>query len=100
MELIELGANPEVINKRGRTPMHCTAEYEEEKEDAVRRGWKGRFPSMRVWLALFHASEEWCKVNGTRPHTLLKRISSQIIRKNRHWGDDFSKVKADILSKM
>ena len=93
--LIGFGAIVEATDAFERTPLHCAAEYGYDLGDEqayLRR-------QVRAWLALYHASEKWCKDRGTRPHTLLKRASSQIIRKNKYW-DDFSKVKSDVLAKM
>ena len=91
--LIGSGANPEAIDDHDRSPLHCAAEYEDDLEDKKHYH---RNP-VQTWLALYYASEKCCKATGTRPHTLLKRVSSQIIRKNKCW-DDFSKVKSNVLA--
>lgn len=94
-ELILSGANPEAIDNRGRTPLNYAAGY----DDAVENMIEFSPEPIQTWLLLFHASEEWCDDKQTRPHTLLKRVSSQILCKERFW-DNYDRVKPDLLAQM
>lgn len=92
--LIRYGANPEAVDMAGKTAMHYAAEQAsiiKEHEDKF-----VKYTS--TWLQLYKCSEKWCQRNMTRPHTLLKRSHSQILRIDQSWGD-FSQIKSKELAR-